>query len=794
MIRAALIALTLSVLSLCVHAQTPGTLNLTGPSTTPGAPQLMPQALNDAINAQLGLKADAAATAAAIAAAAATANAALPVTALPAALAAPPAIGGTTPAAGAFSNFPVNVLGTTPAADATGATDASTVINAALAQPAPNGQLRNVYLPAGTYHVAHSLNVGTATQGQCLIGDGHSTIIDVGPDFDPAALGVVVIAGQDPNAFTGTRPCVLNVRFVFHQPLDLTTTTTASSAAGTSTITVANPAGIVNGAYVMDVNSTFAGNPIQNALSTGVTTRILTTVSSVAGNVVTLSSPIINAGVGNGDTIAFAQPRANFASLGACSLTAGSPGCKYPWAIYGNGMGLPYIDNVLYQGAWNGMYLHGASVGGTNSFNIGSVQASAINVGLDIDNIANFPQIVSYNFWDFGYRNPTNGGFAFTQNYYDGQTVCASFGRTDGIAVGFMQCFAGKINISSTWTWGHFDQMMLDGLGASLNVAGGGSTKWVYIGTGYVSGGSAEAVPRISVTGLTTGCVTFGTLNVGTTSAVAPIAVSGGGCVAVQGGSQTQNTTSTPLATVTGSGSLLSLQGINFKLPALAWSVPLIQQSVSGSRIVFQSNTFNAGGSGTALSIGSDNQQNTVTGNNFNGWSFTSPGPLGYYLGNSTDPVVGLHRLFFVAPGGSNGNGADLTEDPLTACNYTIPANQLASVGDTIHVVAEGTMAASTDNKTAKVKFNGTPIGATVNTSAAAATTWRIDGNLTRIASGAQRWSSFNLGQAIGASVGGQNTSITDTATIALTITGQNATNAVANSVTCSSLTVDFMR
>ena len=88
MIRAFLIALALSALSLCVHAQTPGTLNLTGPSTTPGAPQLTPQALNDAINAQLGLKFDA--------------------TGLPAALAAPPCIGCTTPNAGAFSTLTVS--------------------------------------------------------------------------------------------------------------------------------------------------------------------------------------------------------------------------------------------------------------------------------------------------------------------------------------------------------------------------------------------------------------------------------------------------------------------------------------------------------------------------------------------------------------------------------------------------------------------------------------------------------------------------------------------------------------
>lgn len=53
----------IAVLSLLLagpaFAQTAGTLDLVGPSTSPGAPQLTPAAINTAVNAQLGMKADA---------------------------------------------------------------------------------------------------------------------------------------------------------------------------------------------------------------------------------------------------------------------------------------------------------------------------------------------------------------------------------------------------------------------------------------------------------------------------------------------------------------------------------------------------------------------------------------------------------------------------------------------------------------------------------------------------------------------------------------------------------------
>lgn len=55
-----ILALVLALLAFPALAQTPGAINLVGPSTVPGAPQVTPLAINTAVNSALGLKADAA--------------------------------------------------------------------------------------------------------------------------------------------------------------------------------------------------------------------------------------------------------------------------------------------------------------------------------------------------------------------------------------------------------------------------------------------------------------------------------------------------------------------------------------------------------------------------------------------------------------------------------------------------------------------------------------------------------------------------------------------------------------
>jgi Pectate lyase superfamily protein len=97
-------------------------------------------------------------------------------------------------------------------ADPRGAGDSSSAINKA-AGVTSNGVRANVYLPAGTYHVAHQLNIGA---GQCLYGDGRgNTTLTVGADFDPAAKGVISLTGREQQG-----PCVRDLDIKFAQPRD----------------------------------------------------------------------------------------------------------------------------------------------------------------------------------------------------------------------------------------------------------------------------------------------------------------------------------------------------------------------------------------------------------------------------------------------------------------------------------------------------------------------------------------------------------------------------------------------
>lgn len=154
----------------------------------------------------------------------------------------------------------------------------------------------------------------------------------------------------------------------------------------------------------------------------------------------------------------------------------------------------------------------------------------------------------------------------------------------------------------------------------------------------------------------------------------------------------------------------------------------------------------------------------------------------------------GFKRLFSVFPTSSNGNGADLTEDVIAPCAYTIPAGQLANIGDTLHIRVGGNMGATTDVKTARVKLNNLGVGATVIASTAPGTSWREDGYLAKTGSNTQTisWYSFAGNSTTAAFATVTALAITDAAPIALSVTGQNATNSVAGSITCTWLTVDF--
>jgi len=155
----------------------------------------------------------------------------------------------------------------------------------------------------------------------------------------------------------------------------------------------------------------------------------------------------------------------------------------------------------------------------------------------------------------------------------------------------------------------------------------------------------------------------------------------------------------------------------------------------------------------------------------------------------SSGSVISLY-----ANGTSVGNGADTTED--TLMTYTLPANTLANVGDAIHIIAGGTFAGTTDNKTARVRFGGiagVAIGAP-NGATTGQLTWYIDGWIVKTGSNTQ---SFISGGQTTTNNNGSLTgtaSKTDTATNDIVVTGRNVTASSASSITCQTLLVQYVK
>ena len=332
-------------------------------------------------------------------------------------------------------------------ADPTGVNDSAPAIKRALAMG------KTVWMPMGNYRL---LSMPTVGLGQTLEGDGVGTVLNFDFDFDPAAPGLIAIApGPNPGVQFNQRATLRHFQINCTVPADTITTAAAASNAGATAITVASAANIIVGFYVAD-----ATNPAAIQRNFQHTTG--TTVVSIAGNVVTLSTPVLAPGVANGDSICFAPQRSQYAPLGSSSNLAGGTGTRYPWAIYNNGANGLTIDGVLIRGAWNGIYQRG------DAFDFRNLSVCAINVGLDVDQCYNFPSLINYRFFNWGYEGHSAG----IGPYYDGQTIAANLGECDGLSCVGFQTWVGILNITPNWSWGHLVNVMLDSDKANLSVQG----------------------------------------------------------------------------------------------------------------------------------------------------------------------------------------------------------------------------------------------------------------------------------------------------------------------------------
>lgn len=208
---------------------------------------------------------------------------------------------------------------------------------------------------------------------------------------------------------------------------------------------------------------------------------------------------------------------------------------------------------------------------------------------------------------------------------------------------------------------------------------------------------------------------------------------------------------------------------------------------------VYASNKAYDSGGGTQLWGYLDNNASigtaTFNGNDFTGvsgdYSLNATNTSGYYW------IPSLKNLY--KTGAAVGNGADLTED--TLATYTVPANTLAADGDILHIRAGGTLAASTDSKTVKIKWGGVTLATLGPYTAVGNVAWSADVRVIRTGSAAESFIAMMTAQNSTAFTAASNTTtVNTTVTNDVVVTGQNTTNSVANSVKMQYLTVDVYR
>jgi len=150
---------------------------------------------------------------------------------------------------------------------------------------------------------------------------------------------------------------------------------------------------------------------------------------------------------------------------------------------------------------------------------------------------------------------------------------------------------------------------------------------------------------------------------------------------------------------------------------------------------------------------------------------------------SSSRPVLLFQSIAVV------GNGADTTEDTL----YTIAIpNQLANVGDVIHVVARGTLAASTDTKSVRLKLVG-QTACSFNSTLVGQTTWLLEAWVMKTGSSTQSNICLSTNAANNVVNAQTATVAADGATLAVSLTGQNTTTSTLNSIQAQQMMVWYI-
>lgn len=523
-----------------------------------------------------------------------------------------------------FLDSAANPLDFTSGVAAGSVTDWTTAINAAAATN------KDVRLPAGTYHINGAI---TLANGQCLWGAGdHSTFLTIDQNFSSSATGVITLTGTETNS-----PCVHDIAMIFSQPPDVVTTANGAASAGQNQVTVTSATNIRTNYYITDWGT--GGATLSNAFPTNIITpNSGVKVSSIAGNVLTLSANVAAPGVVNTDSLRFGPSRTNFATLGTCTSGAGGTGCKYPPAIYTTTANRPRFWNIHIEGAWDGF-----SFIGNIAPTLQNIEMGSLDKGLDLDGGQDFAHVRGWHAWSFFPVLTNTYNTLIYNTYADGSNIGWNIGRMDGLNAVDVNFFDVSLtitsNANSSATPIHLTNVMLDGQLATLKIAGGLHNQFTNM---YSSGGAPDTNCKFGITGGSTQISNF--WNVITTAvagATNQVCVSGG-FLRVDGGYMLMSGTTTTGFLQT--GGVMILQNLYWDMPATL-TVPAISQTAAAgvAATLVTGNLAHSGTSGTAVSITNDTSWNVVAGNSFNNYGYSLPNPTlgGSY--NTGGPLVNVY-------------------------------------------------------------------------------------------------------------------------------------------------------
>jgi hypothetical protein len=491
-------------------------------------------------------------------------------------------------------NSPVNVLdyGAVPN---TG-TDSAPAFNAACAAG------RDVFVPAGTYRINSQIDIpsGTTVHGASC----KTSFLYIDDRLSPTASGVLSLSGYEYQS-----PAIRDLGLIFAQPPDLNKIAAAASPAGTNTITVTDVTSVLIGNYVGGPNA---------AIPT------MTTITGIAGNVLTLSNNIVAPGVANGDALRFGPGRTNFKTLAEGGTSGvGGTGVKYPPAIYApaSQTGRPHLENLYIAGCWDGIFCSGNVV----PF-IQNIEMGALNIGWQADGGLDTTHVHGWRSWLYGTTGNMIGPF---NTMHDGVPQGWRLGRIDGLNASNITFVDASFVVTANADLGGVP-WVITGLQhdntADLIIGGG----IIRISAMY-RGASTQPPASVNPIQITGGSTVISNYYLVQNGAVPTIGMTGGVLTLVGGRVGMGNGATNVLNQ---SGGTFSLLDSYITAPSVV-TAPILNQT--GGVIIVSGNTMHAGTSGPAVSVGVDNGDNWISGNDFQQYSLVLP----------TEPLAGNYSSGF---------------------------------------------------------------------------------------------------------------------------------------------------